>query len=100
VCVQDVKGQDHGVKQKNYNFTIISIHVEANQLLDNSELIRRLKRTKPFGLVPRTLNHKHRAVYHNHPPATNRVWYLTHDTGAVMTVNKGPMQRKHLIRTG
>jgi hypothetical protein len=25
--------------------------IEATQLLDNSELLRRLKRTKPFGLV-------------------------------------------------
>jgi hypothetical protein len=75
-------------------------NVEAIQLLDNSDLLRRQKRTKPFKPVPWTLNHKHRAVQHNHPPTTNSAWYLTHDAGAVIPVNKGPMQRKHLIWTG
>jgi hypothetical protein len=34
-------------------------NVEAIQLLDNSELLRRLKRTKPFELVSWTLNPEH-----------------------------------------
>jgi hypothetical protein len=34
-------------------------NVEAVQLLDNSELIRRLRRTKPFELVQRSLTYKH-----------------------------------------
>jgi hypothetical protein len=72
-------------------------NVEAIQLLDNSEILRRLKRTKPRELVPLTLNHKHRAVCHNHPPIANRVWCLTHDAGTVTPANQGPMQRKRLI---
>jgi hypothetical protein len=72
-------------------------NVEAIQLLENSELLRWLKRTKPFELVPWTLNHKHRSVYHNHLPTAKRVWCLTHDAGAVIPVSKGPVQRKHLI---
>jgi hypothetical protein len=37
-------------------------NVEAVQLLDNSTLLRRLKRTKPSEVVPRTVNHEHGAV--------------------------------------
>jgi hypothetical protein len=35
-------------------------NVETIQQLDNSELLRRVKRTKPFDLIPRTLNGKQR----------------------------------------
>jgi hypothetical protein len=75
-------------------------NVEAIQLLDNSELVRKLRRTKPFELVSWNLNHKHRAVKYKHPVTTNSAWYPTHDAGAVTPVNKGPMQHKHLIWTG
>jgi uncharacterized Fe-S radical SAM superfamily protein PflX len=37
-------------------------NVEAIQLLDNSELLRRLKRTNPFELVSQTLHPENRAV--------------------------------------
>ena len=37
-------------------------NVEAIQLLDNSELLRRLKRTKPFQLVSRILKPECTAV--------------------------------------
>jgi hypothetical protein len=46
------------------------------------------------------LTHKHRAVKYNYPPTTNSAWYSTHDAGAVIPDNPGPMQRKHLIWTG
>jgi hypothetical protein len=37
-------------------------NVEAIHLLDNSELLRRLERTKPFELVSQTLHPENRAV--------------------------------------
>jgi hypothetical protein len=39
----------------------LSHNVEAIHLLDNSNLLQRMKITKPFQLVPLTINHKHRA---------------------------------------
>jgi len=48
-------------------------NVDAIHLLDNSELLRRLKWPKPFELVSWTLHPGHSAVYHNHT-AANNVW--------------------------
>jgi hypothetical protein len=64
-------------------------NVEAIHLLDNSELISRLRRTKPFELDQWTLTHKHRAMKYNQPPNTNDAWYPTHDAGADYPIKKG-----------
>jgi len=45
-----------------YFSTLSHKDVEAIQLLDNSELLRRFHRTKPFELVSWTLHPGHRAV--------------------------------------
>ena len=74
-------------------------NVEAIQLLDNSELQRRLKRTKPFELVSRTLTPNIRQCNTpTQPPILPGK--LTHVAGAVITVNNGPQQRKHAYWTG
>jgi len=42
------------------------VNVEAIQLLDNSELVWRLKRKEPFELVQWSLKAKHSEVHHKH----------------------------------
>jgi hypothetical protein len=49
------------VRKHNRTWALLRHGVEAIQLLDNSELLQRLKITKPFQLVSLTLNHKHKA---------------------------------------
>ena len=69
-------------------------NVEAIQLLDNSELQRRLTRTKPFELVSGTLTPNIRQCNTpTQPPIVSGK--PTHVASAVIPVNNGPMQRKH-----
>ena len=74
-------------------------NVDAIRLLDNCELQRRIKRTKPFQLISRTLTPTIRQC--NTPTQQPIVsGKRTHVASALITVNTGPMQRKHTNWTG
>jgi hypothetical protein len=63
------------------------------QLLDNSELLRRLKRTKPFEVASWALQQSSETEQWNTPTQQPTVTGKpTHDTSAVSTANKGPMK--------
>jgi len=74
-------------------------NVEAIQLLDNSELLQRLRRTKPFESWYREQYTQNIGLC-NTTTTISCVWSITHDATADTTANKGPMQRKHTNWTG